>query len=102
MASYKWGIGATIASKIMARKRLNLIPITDGRVSDLVGRTGDYWLQWYTAMTDGSRLPERLDEIKRKAGIKQNPSPLRVLDVILWMHAADLQWAKRRKLSGGR
>lgn len=95
--TFKWGIGPTKASKIMARKRPNLIPITDERIRKLVGRSGDYWLQWYSAMTDGSGLPERLDGIKEKADIKQNPSPLRILDVILWMHATDLEWAKRKK-----
>lgn len=98
--SYKWGIGPTTASKIMARKRPNLIPITDERVGDLVGRKGDYWLQWYMALTDDSRLPERLDDINEKAGIHQNPSPLRVLDAILWMHATDLEWAKRNGRRG--
>lgn len=86
---FKWGIGATTASKIMARKRPKLIPITDDRVASLVGREGDYWLQWYKALSDGTGLPERLDLIKERAGISQNPTPLRVLDVVLWMHATE-------------
>lgn len=86
---YKWGIGATRASKIMARKRPKLIPITDDRVATLVGREGDYWRQWYKALSDGTGLPERLDLIKEKAGISQNPTPLRVLDVVLWMQATE-------------
>lgn len=85
--SYSWGIGATTASKIMARKRPRLIPITDTLVANLVGRTGNYWLQWHTALTDGSGLPDRLAAIRAKARIEQQPSPLRVLDIVLWMHA---------------
>lgn len=100
-ASYKWGIGPTTASKIMARKRPNLIPITDERVGDLVGRKGDYWRQWYMALTDSSRLPERLQQIKENAEIGQDPSLLRVLDVILWMHATDLEWATRNSPRDG-
>jgi hypothetical protein len=99
---YKWDIGATIASKILARKRPKLIPITDKLVGDLVGRQGDYWLQWYTALTDGSNLKGRLNTIKKEAGIEQDPTPLRVLDVILWMHASDLEWAKRKKATEAR
>lgn len=94
---HKWGVGATIASKIMARKRPNLVPITDKLVGDLVGRQGDYWLQWFTALTDGSGLQGRLEEIKRMAKIKETPSPLRVIDTVLWMHASDLAWARRKQ-----
>lgn len=85
--SYSWGIGATTASKIMARKRPRLIPITDTLVAELVGRTGNYWLQWHAALTDGSCLPDRLATIRAKARIEQQPSPLRILDIVLWMYA---------------
>jgi hypothetical protein len=85
--SYRWGIGPTTASKIMARKRPRLIPIFDSVVGPLMGHpTSDgQWETWHSVLTDGSGLPERLRMIRGKAAIEHDISDLRTMDVVLWM-----------------
>jgi Family of unknown function (DUF6308) len=95
----KWDIGATTASKIMARKRPHLIPIVDTVIVDLIGR-GKYWHGWHEALTDSSGLPDRLEHIKRGSGALElgyNPSHLRVMDIILWMEGYK---TRRARLTG--
>lgn len=85
--TYRWGIGPTTASKIMARKRPRLIPIFDSVVGPLMGHpTCDgQWETWHSVLTDGSGLPERLKMIREKAAIDYDISDLRTMDVVLWM-----------------
>ncbi|BCW57836.1 hypothetical protein HP499_13570 [Paenarthrobacter sp. CM16] len=85
--SYRWGIGPTTASKVMARKRPRLIPIFDSVVGPLMGHpTCDgQWETWHSVLTDGSGLPERLRMIRRRAAIDHDISDLRTMDVVLWM-----------------
>lgn len=87
----KWGIGATTASKLLARKRPRLIPVYDSvidRVTGL-GRTAQtQWLDWHSALLD-TDLPEVLEEIRALSGIKEHISQLRVMDVVLWMHGME-------------
>ncbi|VXC05981.1 conserved hypothetical protein [Arthrobacter sp. 9V] len=86
--TYRWGIGPTTASKIMARKRPRLIPIFDSVVGPLMGhRTCDgQWDTWHSVLTNGSGLPERLRLIREKAAIDHEISDLRTMDVVLWMY----------------
>ncbi|MGV0109022.1 DUF6308 family protein [Arthrobacter sp. CP30] len=82
----KWDIGRTKGSKIMARKRPNLIPIVDSVIDDLIGY-GHYWHDWHRALTDGSGLPQRLEKIRQDSGILEldyKPSILRIMDIVLW------------------
>ena len=84
----KWGVGATKASKLLARKRPRLIPIYDSvidRVTELGRSPRTQWTDWHVALTQ-SDLPEHLEEIRRQSGIVQPISQLRVMDVVLWMH----------------
>lgn len=85
LRSYK-GIGATRASKLMARKRPHLIPIRDSviqRVADF-DRRDDDWLLWWEALTQDDELEHRAQEL-RDAAQRQHLSTLRTLDVLLWM-----------------
>ncbi|WP_422390132.1 DUF6308 family protein [Arthrobacter sp. N1] len=82
----KWKVGRTKGSKIMARKRPNLIPIVDSVIEDLIGY-GHYWHDWHRALNDGSGLPQRLEKIRQDSGILEldyKPSILRIMDIVLW------------------
>lgn len=90
--TYRWGIGPTTASKVMARKRPRLVPIYDSVVGPLMGLNNNdtQWRTWHTALTDGAGLPERLTAIREKSGIGLQISELRTMDVALWMHGKKL------------
>lgn len=86
--SSRWGIGPTTASKITARKRPRLIPIYDSIVRPLM-RLKDsrgHWAACHAALTDGSDLPGRLQEIRAGSGISEPISDLRTMDIVLWMY----------------
>ncbi|WP_104116838.1 DUF6308 family protein [Arthrobacter sp. B1805] len=94
----RWGIGPTRASKLMARKRPRLIPIYDSVVRPLMGlqQSGGQWSAWYSALTDGTNLPGRLEVIREQANASEDMPPLkhismlRVMDIVLWMHGIEL------------
>lgn len=84
----KWDIGATKASKLLARKRPRLIPIYDSvidRVTGLGGTARKQWTDWHEVLTE-TDLPQHLDNIRALSGISETISQLRVMDVVLWMH----------------
>ena len=111
------GIGRTTGSKLLARKRPNLIPILDGQVEKLLGyKSGPFWktLRWYLNEPSGGygSLYDRLKEIQAEA-VRQstkhsrndalrpnsaqsselisNISIIRVFDVIAWMSQRKLR-----------
>ncbi|MHA7287703.1 DUF6308 family protein [Arthrobacter sp. MDT3-44] len=93
----RWGISQTIGSKILARKRPNLIPIVDNVIRQLIGK-GRYWHDWHAAMTDDTDLPKRLESVKAASGITArgyDPGVLRLLDVILWIEGKDADRSRR-------
>lgn len=84
-----WGMGQTRTSKLMARKRPRLIPVYDSVVGNLMGLqagSAGQWMRWHNALTDGTDLPERLQEIRRVSGIADPISDIRVMDIVLWMY----------------
>ncbi|MEV7571513.1 DUF6308 family protein [Pseudarthrobacter sp. NPDC089323] len=87
--STRWGIGATTASKLMARKRPGLIPIYDSVVSGLTGfdNSDGTWRAWHHAFATDDELGERLKSLRMAVGL-HGISLLRVLDVVLWMHGS--------------
>ncbi|MBT2519771.1 DUF6308 family protein [Arthrobacter sp. ISL-28] len=87
--STRWGIGATTASKLMARKRPGLIPIYDSVVGRVTGfnNSDGTWSAWHHAFATDGELVERLVSLRSAAGL-QGISLLRVLDVVLWMHGS--------------
>jgi hypothetical protein len=87
----RWGIGATTASKIMARKRPHLIPIWDEVIGQVIGKRSSLgqWMNWHRLLTDGTGLPERLAEIHRLSEVELPLSELRIMDVILWRYGKD-------------
>lgn len=96
--SNRWGIGATTASKIMARKRPHLIPIWDEVIGQVIGvdSSEDQWMNWHRLLTDGSGLPERLAEIHRLSDVELPLSELRIMDVVLWRYGKDQGLGVRR------
>lgn len=84
-----WGIGPTKASKLMARKRPRLIPIWDSVVRKETGLkdSGTQWSDWHEVLTQNEgALAGHLDDIQQRADLQHSISPLRVMDVVLWMH----------------
>lgn len=84
-----WQVGQTTASKIMARKRPDLIPVYDSVVKTVSGinGSGEQWTVWYAAFHDGSseaaKFVEKLSAIRAASG-QPHLSLLRVLDIALW------------------
>lgn len=84
-----WNVGPTTASKIMARKRPELIPIYDSVVKEACGirSSAEQWEIWFAAFHDGSaeaaEFVDKLRSIKAEAG-QPHLSLLRVLDIALW------------------
>lgn len=84
-----WDLGQTKVSKIMARKRPDLIPVYDSVVKAVVGikGSGEQWNAWYSAFHDGSpEAAEFVDMLRaiRLAAGQHHLSLLRVLDIALW------------------
>jgi hypothetical protein len=94
----EFGVGKTIAGKLMARKRPCLIPVWDDVVKCAFGKPDDAWL-W---LDDLIRQPDgvlkaRLDELHQEATLSALVSRIRVLDVVVWMRHHDVH--RRYKLS---
>lgn len=83
------GIGPTTASKLMARKRADLIPIYDSVVGAALGlaNANGYWEVMRRLMlteVDGTALYQRLGAMADDAGLSALVTPLRVFDVLVW------------------
>jgi len=83
------GLGPTTTSKIMARKRANLIPIFDSVLRDALRLESSegHWLTMrrLTLAADGGRpLHERLADTARRVALPETVTPLRVFDVVVW------------------
>ncbi|WP_457966002.1 DUF6308 family protein [Arthrobacter sp. D1-29] len=85
----RWGIGATTASKLMARKRPGLIPIYDSVVAGVTGfnNSDGTWRAWHHAIATDGDLIRRLESLRSTTGL-HGISLLRILDVVLWMHGS--------------
>lgn len=84
-------IGPTTTSKLIARKRPNLIPIYDGVVGKAVyGDTSRaQWARLHEALTaDGAALNTHLKSLRARSGLPGWISPLRIFDVIAWLDAS--------------
>lgn len=92
-------VGPTRASKLMARKRPNLIPIYDSIIGKRVASSSDYWYVFHTFLTQEANRAEVRD-IQRRAGVVDVPL-LRVLDTAVWMRYSGGQTARavRRKVA---
>ena len=80
------GVGPTIASKLLARKRPRLRPIYDSVVARVTDTRTRQWEQTRVALraNEGS-LHKKLLRLRGEARLTSTVSPLRILDVIAWM-----------------
>lgn len=95
-------VGPTRASKLVAAKRPQLIPIWDSQISKALGAGRmswhQYWMAWRRSITPA------VGELRSIASEVEHPnlSPLRTIDIIIWMDRwgwNDLpagQWAELR------
>ena len=79
------GVGPVKASKLLARKRPRLAPITDRHIQNFFGCKGWDFLSPLASCLSTS--PELIDEINKlsPAGSSHSPTTLRLLDVAIWM-----------------
>lgn len=80
------GIGRTIASKLLARKRPRLLPIWDTIIGAVLGTRDQHLEPIRTALRhNDNELDQRLRRVRAEAGLPDQISVLRTLDVITWM-----------------
>lgn len=96
------GIGATKASKLMARKRPNLFPVYDKWVKAALGRkNADGFWKTYRELVlidiDGKPLHEHLQQLVDELSLPREVTPLRACDVILW-YSTNPRLENRREL----
>lgn len=80
------GAGWVTAGKLLARKRPGLIPVYDKIVRCAFGRPRNIWTALREALRqDDSILLETLNDLRQRAELPSQITPLRVLDVAVWM-----------------
>lgn len=84
------GIGLTIASKLIARKRPRLYPIWDTVVTRVLGTRGNHLNAIHAALRSQPELRRRLTAARADAGLPADISDLRILDVVAWMQREPL------------
>jgi hypothetical protein len=84
------GVDWVITGKLLARKRPQLIPVYD-RVVRCAYRTGEGFWKWQHCRLreEGGALGARLAALRAEAGVPQEVSLLRILDVVFWMRHRD-------------
>jgi hypothetical protein len=78
------GVGRTIGTKLLARKRPRLVPIYDSVVARVNGIAHFHWEPLRQTLRADDLHP-RLLELRERAGLGPEVSALRVLDVVTWM-----------------
>jgi hypothetical protein len=79
------GVKWVTASKVLARKRPQLLPVYDNVVRCALKSPENFWTALHEALSaDGGALDARLSRLLVAAGV-ENVSTIRALDVALWM-----------------
>jgi len=95
------GLGTTTTSKIMARKRANLIPIYDSVVSAVLGiGSTNHWdimRNLMLSVVAGKPLHQRLADLVANLNLEA-VTPLRAFDVIVWYANNDWEGAKANRV----
>ena len=78
------GVGRTMASKLIARKRPRLFPIYDDVVGRELGTKSAHLEPVRVAMRE-DELQSRLLDLRARAGLDESVPVIRVLDVLAWM-----------------
>lgn len=88
------GVGPALASKLLARKRPRLVPITDAVIVRRVGAIGQTWQAVRYCLQDQS-LRRAIEALRPRQA--RSASVLRLLDVALWMlHSQSIAAKKAR------
>ena len=83
----RWGIGETMASKLLAAKRPLFFPIFDQHVAKALKLSPHrYWVPWQTFMRreDGKKAKQIAAKMATDLG-RPDLSTLRILDIVIWM-----------------
>ncbi|MCA1840222.1 MAG: DUF6308 family protein [Actinobacteria bacterium] len=92
-------VGPTRASKLMARKRPNIVPIYDSVIGDRIATVDDYWRVFHLFLSDDERCA-KVEELRATASLSDIPL-LRILDTAIWMRYSGGRSARRvRKACG--
>ncbi|MGC5379339.1 DUF6308 family protein [Micromonospora sp. DT68] len=84
------GVGPTIASKLLARKRPRLRPIWDTVVAAVTDTVSAQWEPLHAALrADDFALHHRLLRLRDVLQLPQEIGALRILDVIAWREGKD-------------
>jgi hypothetical protein len=84
------GVGTTIATKLLARKRPKLVPIWDSVVAAVTDTVQSQWEPLRLALgANDSALHHRLIGLRDRLRLPKEISALRVLDVIAWREGKD-------------
>jgi len=78
------------AGKLCARKRPHLLPVYDKVVNAALHAPDDFWLSLHRWMQEQSNV-DRLHEVRDDAGIGNDISLLRILDVAIWMRCHGME-----------
>jgi hypothetical protein len=78
------GMGWVVTNKLLARKRPRLIPVYDTVVACALGSPAGLW-NWLVPLFADGELEKHLVAARERAGIPAEVTPLRVLDVVVWM-----------------
>jgi hypothetical protein len=91
------GVGQTTASKLYARKRPRLRPIYDAVVSAVLGTQLRHWEPIRQALQPSASgdLHQELIWLRAAAGLPEQVSTLRILDVAVWMEGKGAGLGKR-------
>lgn len=92
-------VGATTASKLLARKRPRLRPIYDSKVEKVIGLQ-NVWEPLRKELQTTSGLHELLLRFRATAGLGEAVSAIRVFDVLAWMQGAGKGCATVRSPAG--
>ena len=88
--------GQVRTSKLLARKRPALLPIYDSVVATVLGLSGsrDHWSLMRDIMTaDGCAVREQAEKLRVEARVDDTVTPLRIVDIVLWMHGKEQGYA---------
>lgn len=90
------GVGFVTAGKMLARKRPHLVPVYDRVVRCRLGSPARFWEPLRLSLErDQGALVDRLIEVRHDAGLGEDVSVIRVLDVLVWLGHRDDHRARR-------
>ncbi|MFD4544162.1 DUF6308 family protein [Streptomyces bauhiniae] len=79
-----------------SRQLSELLPVYDRVVKCALGRPSSFWLPLHTALrADDHALHHTLLDLRKRAGIPETVSALRVCDIVLWMAHKEDHRARR-------